>query len=149
MKKTFLFCLTLIASLLIFQGCSDKKGCTDSAADNYDSEADEEDGTCIYVSINAYATHHGDTIINDSAYVDSLFVKFNATNLPGTDPSNYDLVKAGKAGEDHVRIEGLKRGKYFIFMTGWDPHAGRVFGGIPIEIIQTSGTINLVVPVVE
>ena len=56
----------------------------------------------------------------------------------------------GEAGENHVHIEGLKRGKYFIFIAGFDTTiSARVTGGIPIEITQTSGEIDLDVPVTE
>lgn len=152
-----MLCLSLTTAIA-FQSCSDKEGCTDSAANNYDGDADEDDGSCTYtagtggnVTIVAYATHHGDTIINDSAYVDSVFVKFNTLSQPGVNASDYDLIVVGEAGEDHVHVEGLKRGKYFFYMTGWDPNSSpnRVTGGIPFEFTQTTGEIPLVIPVTE
>ena len=139
-------------------GCSKKKGCIDSTSSNYDKDAEEDDGSCTYnaglggnVTIAAFPKHHGMPIVSDSLYPDSAFVKFNTSNYQGPNASSYDLSIAGEAGEDHVHIVGLKRGKYFIFMKGHDNHLQDtiVSGGIPNEIIQTSGEIDLDVPVSE
>ena len=129
----------------------------DVAAGNYDSDAEKDDGSCMYVAgkggdvtIAAFPKHHEMNIVSDSVHVDSAFVKFNTSNSPGVSASSYDLVLAGEVGEDHVHILGLKRGKYFIFMTGWDYGvSSRLSGGIPYEITQTSGEIDLTVPVTE
>lgn len=129
----------------------------DIAAGNYDAEAEKDDGSCTYVAgtggevtIVAFPKHHGMSLVSDTVHIDSAFVKFNTSNFPGISASSYDLVIAGEQGEDHVHIEGLKRGKYFIFMTGWDYGvSSRVSGGIPYEITQTSGEIDLNVPVSE
>lgn len=130
MRNRFILCLSLIISIFFIPGCSKKE--------DYN------------VTIVAFPKHHGMPIVSDSLYPDSAFIKFNATNSPGTSPGDFDRIVVGEANEQHVHIEGLKRGKYFIFMTGFDTViSARVTGGIPYEITQTSGEIDLDIPVTE
>jgi hypothetical protein len=132
-------------------------GCMDTAATNYDPDATQDDGSCTYnagtggeATIVAFPKHHGMSIGFDTTYVDSAFIKFNTQNFPGTDPANYDLIIAGEPGETHVHLEGLKRGNYYIYMTGWDTTISqRVTGGIPYTLTITSGEVDLNVPVTE
>lgn len=157
MQKLFFICLSVTLTVFFIPGCTKNKGCTDSTSNNFDKDAEEDAGSCTYtageggnVTIVAFPKHHGVAIVRDSLYPDSAFIKFNATNSPGTSPGDFDKIVVGESGEDHVRIGGLKRGKYFIFMTGFDTSISmRLTGGIPFEISQTSGEINLDVPVVE
>jgi hypothetical protein len=37
----------LLLSLLMFHSCTPNRGCTETTADNYDLNAEEDDGTCI------------------------------------------------------------------------------------------------------
>ena len=155
----YLLSISLLSFLLVISISSCKeKGCTDPNSISYESDAEEDNGSCEYgglggsVELVAKPEHHGDPILSgDSAgYNDSLFIKFNAIESPGSNPSNYDLVVVGDSGEDHVHLDGLKRGLYYIYMTGWDIVGNeRVFGGIPIKIEQTSGEFVIKVPVSE
>lgn len=79
--------------------------------------------------------HHGSIIKNHVGWPDTVFVKYNTNELPGTKPSDFDTYFVGEVGEDHVHIHGLKAGKYYLFGAGLDS-AGpyRVVGGLPIKI---------------
>jgi hypothetical protein len=155
MKKILLFAMVL--STVAYSCKKDKhKGCTDPLSIRYDTEAEEDDNSCIYgglggnVTLVASPEHHGVPIVSDSTYVDSLFIKFNAIDSPGSNPSNYDVAVAGEPGEDHVHYHGLKPGRYYIMMTGWDSTGNeRVSGGLRITISQEQGEFEAVVPVTE
>jgi hypothetical protein len=52
MRCLILIIPVLTAFIFIMSGCENKPGCTDSAALNYDADADDEDGSCIYENEN-------------------------------------------------------------------------------------------------
>lgn len=102
------------------------------------------------VTLIAYAKHHNKPIYGTEQWPDSVFIKFNASELPGVLPADYDLVLAGQPGDDFVRVEGLKCGNYYVFMSGFDANFNaRVIGGIPLTISQEMGEISINVPVTE
>jgi hypothetical protein len=106
------------------------------------------------LTIVAFLQHHGRTIPNQAGHPDTVFVKYNTKNSPGSSPSNYDAFFVGEAGEDHVHVTGLKCGDYYLYGVGKDttldtvsnPH---VSGGIPYSTDKTSGEIDLNIPVTE
>ena len=103
------------------------------------------------VTIAAFPQHHTKPIFSTGGnHTDTAYVKFGTQNFPGTSPSSYDLVIAGDSGEEHVHIPNLKCGDYYIYMTGFDTSINqRVTGGIPYSFSQTSGEIDVNVPVTE
>ncbi|MBI4930377.1 MAG: hypothetical protein HY841_06420 [Bacteroidetes bacterium] len=98
------------------------------------------------------AEHHGIKIINHVGYPDTVFLKYNADELPGTKPSDYDIFFVGTPRNDEVDCDNLKWGKYYVYMVGYDSlYGGRVRGGIPLKIkrSQQKEMIMVTVPVVE
>ncbi len=108
--------LTLITSAVFFAGC-------------------KKNGLGGEATIVAFLKHHKVSIKNLVTYPDTVFVKFNATDLPGTTPDKFDTYFIGKAGEDHVHCEGLRAGKYFLYGVGLDSTGPyRVKGGVAVKI---------------
>jgi hypothetical protein len=94
-----------------------------------------------------FPQHHGKAIVSKSSYPDTVYLKFGATEYPGN-LSSFDKFYVGEAGEDHVHISGLKCGQYYIYATGFDS-TERVTGGIPYNTAQSTGEVNVIVPVTE
>src|ERR1043165_9624616 len=108
----------------------------------------KEAGTGGSLTLVGKLQHHGNTIINHIGYPDTVFVKFNTKDLPGTNPSSYDTYFVGDVGEDHVHMENLKCGDYYLYAVGMDSTGPyRVSGGIPFSTEQESGEIVLYQPV--
>jgi len=58
-------------------------------------------------TLTVYAEHHGNVIINHIGYPDTVFLKYNVDEFPGSKPSDYDAFFVGTPREDFVKIEGL------------------------------------------
>lgn len=103
-------------------------------------------------TVVALLKHHDHIIPNQANYPDTVFVKFDAKEFPGNNPSDYDAFFTGHFGEDHVQIEGLKPGNYFLFGVGIDSSiVQRVKGGVAIKIKhkEKDEEIQLDIPVTE
>ncbi len=76
-------------------------------------------------NIVAYPEHHGKAI-----YGATVYVKFDSEDAPGSGTSGYDEVFEGNSNEDFVRINGLRKGKYYLYAVGYDPAISQaVLGG--------------------
>lgn len=80
--------------------------------------------------ISVSPEHHGESI-----YGATVYVKFNTTEMPSDPTSNYDMVVVGDPSEEHVHINGLRYGKYYLYAVGYDPEIGEtVVGGTSLTI---------------
>jgi hypothetical protein len=97
-----------------------------------------------------YPVHHTEPIFSTPNVPNVAFIKYNASEFPGTDPSAYDIVVFGEPGTDFIEIGGLRCGTYYVYMSGYDPAILQgVSGGIPIRIAENSGVYRINVPVTE
>jgi hypothetical protein len=116
---------------------------------------DDDDNNCKAgsggeVTLILKPQHHGEPIFNQANYSDSAFIAFGETEFPGEDPSLYDIVSTGVTGSENVVVTGLKCGKYYVFMTGFDTSiVQRVKGGVPIEITVETGSVTKIIPITE
>ena len=86
-------------------------------------------------TIVVFMKHHGNIIKNHVKYPDTVFIKFSATELPGTTPDKFDTYFVGEEGEDHIHCKGLRAGKYYMYGVGMDSTGPyRVKGGAAIKI---------------
>lgn len=109
-------------------------------------------GTGGDAALMIYAEHHGLRIINHVGYPDTVFLKFNTNDFPGTKASDYDTYFIGTPREDFIHCHGLKAGKYYVYVTGMDSTGPfRVMGGLPLRIknSERKDEIMLTVPVTE
>lgn len=94
--------------------------------------------------IKGTVMHHSKTI----AYA-SVFIKFNATEFPGTDTLKYDSkVKADENGQFSFK---LFKGNYFLYGYGYDyaiPAPYTVKGGTSVKL-RSNETTNITLAVTE
>ena len=87
-------------------------------------------------TIVVFMKHHGNIVKNHVKYPDTVFIKFNATDLPGTTPDKFDTYFVGQEGDDHINCADLRPGKYYLFGVGMDSTGPyRVKGGAAIRIL--------------
>lgn len=104
--KKLLLLICFISFPLLFTAC-DKEGCTDSNAENYDSKADSDDGSCILErdkfigtfnvneSCDGYSDSYQITISESSSGTDKVNVSnlYDAgVSLPGTIDGNNIVI---------------------------------------------------------
>lgn len=90
----------------------------------------KKNGTGGSTDVVAFTAHHSKPIFGSTVYV-----KFDARELPQDPTGNYDLVIAGEPNEDHVHIPDLLPGNYFLYATGFDSTIKQpVKGGVPLNI---------------
>ena len=131
MKSSKIILGTLIATSLLLGAC-------------------KKNGTGGEAIVTAMPAHHGKMIKGST-----VFIKFNATEKP-TDPTiDYDLLVSSSPNDDHVHIEGLLPGKYFLYAVGVDSSLvapnNIVKGGVPLTIkySERKSEIDLDIPVSE
>lgn len=142
MKKNLIFSAIVVFTSFALMSTSCKK------------KDDCDAGTGGNVTVVAYLKHHTRLIANQPGHPDTVFVKFNTQDSPGSNPSSYDTYFVGEEGEDHVHLEGLQCGDYYFYATGLDttldtianPH---VAGGTPFSFDNTSGELELDIAVTE
>lgn len=110
----------------------------------------KEENTCIggaggTVTIVAYPKHHGKPVRPSKIYI-----RYNSKDAPAS-TSNYDFTKNADTTEDHIEIENLKCGDYYIYAEGYDTSIkANVKGAIPYTIKEdATGEIQVNVPVTE
>ena len=139
--KSIVFAIISLSSIgLLCSSCKKKDKCTAGSGGS--------------LTVVVFPQHHQVAIPNRENYRDTVYLKFctqeqmvlNANKVP----TEFDAKFIGEGNEDHVHLTGLNPGEYYIFVNAFDSVAKfRVFGGIPFSTDQTSGEVDLYIPVSE
>ena len=81
-----------------------------------------------------------------------LYVKYNTTDPPGTNPSDYDAKFTAGPNEFTITCNGLKCGDYYLYCTGYDSTLLRVVTGgmtVHIKYSDRKSTENINVAITE
>ena len=98
-------------------------------------------------TIAAFPKHHSKSVKGATMYV-----KFGTEELPSNPTTNYDLKIVGESNEDHVHIEGLRYGKYYLYAEGYDSSISAIVkGGVAAKIkwSERKEEMDIDVPVTE
>ncbi|MCX6310653.1 MAG: hypothetical protein NT084_03360 [Bacteroidetes bacterium] len=92
-------------------------------------------GTDGKATLKVLGQHHGRTIPNITGHLDTVYVKFNAVDLPSDPTHNYDVFFVGVAGQEYTLCPNLHVGDYFLYVAGWDTAINqRTTGGMAVKI---------------
>lgn len=92
-----------------------------------------------------FPKHHGQSIKGATVYL-----RFGAKDFPGSAPTDYDMTVVGEANEEHVHVENLRKGEYYIYSIGYDSTISAVVtGGQAFKITSKSGEHDVDVAVTE
>lgn len=68
-------------------------------------------------------------------YNSTLYVKFDAHHEPSAPTSDYDLKLQGSSSDNHIHVEDLRPGEYYLYAVGINTSTGKtVKGGTAVEI---------------
>lgn len=96
-------------------------------------------------TITGHVIHHQNHISNAI-----VFIKYGATELPGTNVTDFDDRTTASSGDGHYEFEELNKGNYYLYSTGYDSAIfENVAGGIPVEIKKKLEIVEIDVPVKE
>jgi hypothetical protein len=117
-SKLFLLALTIGAFAITTTSCSKKEGCTDIAATNYDSDAEDDDGSCELPPTGAYLKVQANmtpTLESSGCYSSGNIWKVKITAGPVSIPETSMTVDISSAAyEGIVTIGGFtKSGTYY------------------------------------
>jgi len=107
----------------------------------------KKNGTGGKYKIAAFPEHNGHAIKGST-----LYVKFKAKSQPSDPTANYDLKIVGEADEDHVHVEDLLPGDYFLYAVGVDSTISKtVSGGAEVTIKRKEQNLekDVHIPVME
>jgi len=113
MKKTMNSVLTLLAISGLVFATSCKKNGTGGKAE-----------------VHAMITNNGKPI-----YHSTVYVKFGTHHAPSDPTTDYDMKAHGEETDNHVHIEDLRPGEYYLYAVGTNTLTGKtVKGGTSVEI---------------
>ncbi|MFT4981060.1 MAG: hypothetical protein ACI9UR_000907 [Bacteroidia bacterium] len=90
MKKNLFILVFGLIGVVLVSSCNKKRGCTNPTADNYDSEAVEDDDTCIPTRFKFIGTYDGYGTIEDEP---NVLVSYDQVGVTITDETEDDQLK--------------------------------------------------------